>query len=123
VGLKTFAALTAGDPIGNPRCFRLEERARAKAHRRLSQAAKGTPERAVRRTIVARVPERTRWRRGDFADQHSRRLVNQFDLIAVEDLAVNRMRHHQCLAKSLADAAWTPFATSLSHTAAWAGRS
>jgi putative transposase len=66
--------------------------------------------------------ERIAWRRSDFAHQHSRRLVNTFDLIVVEDLSVNRMMHHHCLAKSIADAAWTPFAPLLAHKAAWAGR-
>src|SRR5262249_33539730 len=43
--------------------------------------------------------------------------------IAIEDWSVNRMRHPHGLAKSIADAAWTQFAVSLSHQAAWAGRS
>jgi putative transposase len=123
VGLKTFATLTEGEPIERPRFFRLEEHALAKAQRRLANAEQGTPERAEWRKIVGRVHERITWRRGDFAHQHSRRIVNQFDLIAVEDLSVNRMTHTHCLAKSIADAAWTQFATYLSHKAAWAGRS
>ena len=75
-----------------------------------------------RRKIVARVHERTRWRRGDFTHQHSRRIVNSFDLITVEDLSVNRMTHDHCLAKSVHDAAWSQFASLLSYKAAWAGR-
>jgi putative transposase len=122
VGLKSFATLSTGQEIANPRFFRQAERALAKAQRRLSKAEKDTPERAGRRRVVARVHERTRWRRGDFAHQHSRRIVTQFELIAVEDLSVNRMMHTHCLAKSIADAAWTQFATYLSHKAAWAGR-
>lgn len=126
VGLKTFAMPTQGQPIENPRFFRRDERALAGAQRRLSQAEtaswKGTPERAARRHVVARIHERIAWRRGDFAHQHSRRFVNAFDLIAVEDLSVNRMLHTHCLAKSIADVAWTQFAAFLSHKAAWAGR-
>jgi putative transposase len=122
VGLKTFATLSDGQEITNPRFFHTEEHALVKAQRRLSQAEKGTPERAKRRKVVARVHERTRWRRGDFAHQHSRRIVNAFDLIAIEDMSVNRMVHHHCLAKSIHDVAWSQFANLLAYKAAWAGR-
>jgi putative transposase len=102
---------------------RLQEvRALAKAQRRLSKAEQGTPERAERRKVAARVYERSTWRRGDFAHQHSCRIVNRFDLIAVEDLAVNRMTHDHGLAKSIHDAAWSQFADLLVYKAAWAGR-
>lgn len=122
VGLKTFAALSTGTEIANPRFFRAEEKALAKAQRRLSKEEKGTPERMKWRKVVARVHERTRWRRGDFAHQHSRRIVNAFDLIAVEDLSVNRMTHNHCLAKSIHDAAWSQFTVLIAYKAAWAGR-
>lgn len=122
VGLKTFAMLSTEHAIANPRFFRQEEKALAKAQRRLSKAEKGTPERAERRTVVARVYERSTWRRSDFTHQHSRRIVDTFDLIAVEDLSVNRMVHNHCLAKSIHAAAWSQFASLLSYKAAWAGR-
>ncbi len=122
VGLKTFAMLSNGQEIANPRFFRVEEKALATTQRRLSKEEKGMPERASRRKVVARVCERIAWRRGDFMHQHSRRIVNAFDLIAVEDLAVNRMMHTQCLAKSISDAAWSQFTSLLSYKAAWAGR-
>jgi putative transposase len=122
VGLKTFAALSTGDVVASPRFFRCEEKALAKAQRRLSKEEKGTPERARRRKIVARVHERIVWRRSDFTHQHSRRIVNTFDLIAVEDLSINRMTHNHCLAKSIHDAAWNQFASLLAYKAAWAGR-
>jgi putative transposase len=122
VGLTTCATLSDGQEIANPRFFRLEEKALAKAHRRLSKEEQGTPARAQRRMVVAHVHERIRWRRGDFTHQHSRRMVNQFDLIAVEDVSVNRMVHTHSLAKSIHDAAWSQFASLLAYQAAWAGR-
>ena len=131
VGLKTFATLSTGEEIANPRFFRAEDKALAKVQRAHnthahSTLATGTPERAKHRAkhrhAVARVHERIAWRRGDFAHQHSRRIADGYDLIAVEDLSVNRMLQNPCLAKSISDAAWSQFASLLSYTAAWAGR-
>src|SRR5258708_5988256 len=67
VGLRTCAALSTGAELANPRCFRQEETALAKAQRRLSKAEQGTPERAERRKVAARVYARRRWRRGGVA--------------------------------------------------------
>jgi putative transposase len=122
VGLKTFATLSTGEEIANPRFFRLEEKALAKANRLLSKQEKGTPQRTKRRKVVARVHERTNWRRADFAHQNSRRIVNRFGLIAVEDLEVNRMLHNHCLAGSISDAAWSGFRQLLAMKAEWAAR-
>jgi putative transposase len=122
VGLKTFATLSDGQEIENPRFFREEEEALAKAQRKLSKAEKGTPQRRKKRKVVARVHERIGWRRTNFSHQHSRKIINQFGTIAVEDLQVNRMLHNHCLAKSINDAAWSGFFNKLSGKAAEAGR-
>ncbi len=128
VGLASFATMSDGSDIANPRFFRKDERALAKAQRRLAKEprpAKGqraTPERRKRRKVVARVHERIANRRKDFAHQQSRKVVNRHDTIAVEDLSVNRMVHNHCLAKSISDAAWSMFTSCLSYKAASAGR-
>lgn len=128
VGLKTFATLSDGVEIENPRFFRVEEKALAKANRKLAKTPKpargerATKERCRARKVVARVHERTQWRRSNFTHQASRKIVNGYGLIAVEDLNVNRMVHNHCLAKSIADAAWSSFFNQLSSKAAEAGR-
>jgi len=121
VGLKTFATLSDGTEIANPRFFRKEEVALAKVQRAHSKLAKGTPERRKHRKVVARVHERIAFRRENFTHQESRKVVNAFGLICVEDLTVNRLVHNHCLAKSISDAAWSAFFSQLASKAAEAG--
>jgi putative transposase len=122
VGLHSFATLSTGETIDNPRFFGMDEKAVAKAQRRLSTTENGTPERAERRGPFARIHERVAFRRLDFAHQTARKIVNQFGFLAVENLEVNRMAHNRCLAKSISDAAWSLFFTLLFFKAACAGR-
>jgi putative transposase len=121
-GLKTFATLSDGQEIENPRFFRVEEKALAKVQRKHSKLAKGTPERRKHRKAVARVHERIAWRRQNFTHQQSRKVINAFGVICVEDLNVNRMIHNHCLAKSIADASWSAFFSQVSSKAEEAGR-
>jgi putative transposase len=122
VGLTTFATLSDGTCIANPRFFRQQEQALAKAQRRLAKAAKGSRERAKRRRVVARVHERIANRRENFVQQESRRLVNRYGLIAVEALVVRSMVKNPALSKSISDAAWSAFFTALVAKAEEAGR-
>lgn len=122
VGLTTFATLSNGEQIANPRFFRRDEKALAKAQRRLSKAEKGTPERAKQRKVVAHVHERITNRRKDFAHKVSRRLVNEFGIIVFEDLTITRMVKNHTLAKSIADASWNQLARYTRYKAESAGR-
>jgi putative transposase len=72
--------------------------------------------------VVAHTYERIRWRRVNFVHQESRRLVDEYDLLALEDLPVRAMMANHTLAKSIADAAWRQFLTLIACKAAWAGR-
>ncbi len=128
MGLDKFATLSTGEAIPNPRFFRRDERALARAQRRLSKEPKpekverATPERGKRRRVVARIHERIANRRTDFSHQQSRRVVNAYGVITVEDLSINNMVHNHCLAKSIQDAAWRQFIAALTYKAAYAGR-
>ncbi|HPX72947.1 IS200/IS605 family transposase ISMma22 [anaerobic digester metagenome] len=121
VGLTSFATLSNGEKIENPRFFRTDEKILAKAQRRLSKAEKGTPERKKARTIVAHVHERIANRRLNFAHQTSRQRVNRFGTIVFEDLNIRNMQKNHSLAKSIADVAWNQFVTITTSKAEDAG--
>jgi len=117
VGISSFAYLSDGTEISNPKFIRKEEKELARVQRKLSKQDKGTSERKRAKLVVAKVHERITNKRKDFAHKESRKIVDKYGYIFVEDLNVNRMVHNHCLAKSILDVAWTDFFNKLSYKA------
>lgn len=106
LGLSTFATLSTGEKVSNPRFFRKTERQLARAQRKMSRKKKGSANRRKARLRVALIHERIANQRADFCHKLSHRLATKHGLIAFEDLNIKGMVKSRCLAKSISDAGW-----------------
>ena len=122
VGLSSLVTLSTGEKIEPPKFLQKSEEKLAREQRRLSRKKKGSKNRPKQRIRVAKVHRKIRDQRTDFNHKLSRVLVNNYDLIAFEDLRIKNMLKNHHLAKGISDAGWGQLQTFTTYKAEEAGK-
>jgi putative transposase len=121
VGLESFAVLSDGTVIGNPRWYRQAQAKLRIAQRRVARRQRGSTGRRKAVQLLQRAHAQVRHTRRDFHHKVARALVERYSVIYVEDLNIKGMARGM-LAKSVSDAAWGGFLQILRDKAEEAGR-
>ncbi len=128
LGLKHFAVTSDASKVSkydNPRHLAKHEKNLKRKQQKLARKQKGSNSRHKYRKVVARVYERVSNSRADFLHKLSRKLVNENQVVAVENLHVKgmvtllasltlRYRNHN-LAKAISDVGWGMFTNFLAY--------
>jgi putative transposase len=122
VGLIDFVVTSDGSKYSNPKHLKKHSRNLKRKQQKLSRKQKGSNTRHKAKKLVARVHSKIKRVREDFLHKLSRKIVDENQVIAVENLNVKGMVRNHCLAKAISDAGWGMFGTMLKYKAEKLGK-
>jgi putative transposase len=121
VGLASFATLSDGREVENPRFFEAAQKRLRRAQRKVARRKRGSNRRRKSVRLLARLHAHVRNQRSDFHHKEARNLVAAYGFIAVEGLNVKGLAKTK-FARSIHDAGWSSFIEKLAYKAGEAGR-
>ncbi|NJQ97480.1 MAG: IS200/IS605 family element transposase accessory protein TnpB, partial [Hydrococcus sp. CSU_1_8] len=122
LGLSHFAITSDGSKFDNPRHPQKHARNLKKKQQSLARKQKGSNTRGKAKKLVAKVHSKIKRVREDFLHKLSRKIVNENQVIAVENLKVKGMVRNHNLAKAISDCGWGQFCTMLKYKSEWVGK-
>ncbi len=138
LGLTHFCITSDGSKFNNPRHTQKHALNLKKKQQSLARKQKGSNTRNKAKKLVAKIHSKVRKVREDFLHKLSRKIVNENQVIAVENLNVSlgkvyerhslpqtfrkgMVRNHN-LAKAISDCGWGQFCTMLKYKSEWDGK-
>ena len=133
-GLKTFITTSNSDKIESPKAYKKSQKRLARLSRAHSRKKTNSKNREKARIKLAKQHEKIANQRKDFNHKLSRKLVNQYDFIFIEDLNIkgmsrgrkrkklNAKTRKRGLGKSVNDVAWAQFVGYMKYKALASGK-
>lgn len=122
MGIKDFCITSDGERFENKDLLKSKMQELRVAQRSLSRKKKGSNHYMRQKMVVALLHEKVQNQRKDYLHKISNNLVNRYDTICLEDLAVNNMVRNHCLSRAISDQGWTDFRSFTEYKADWQGK-
>lgn len=121
-GIASLIATSDGQTVDNPKWYREQQAKLRVLQRRVARRKKGGSNRRKAVVQLRRLHEKIANRRKDYLNKLAHGLVQNYDLVALEDLQIDNMVQNHNLAKSILDGGWGYLKQQLTFKAAEAGR-
>ena len=122
LGIKHYLSDSKGRHIENPHYLKKTLDRIKKKQKRLSKIKKLSKNRNKQHIKIAKLHEKITNQRRDFLHKLSRCYINNYDLIAIEDLNIKGMIKNHYLSQYISDVAWNGFIQMLLYKAESAGK-
>lgn len=121
-GIKDLAITSDGTVYENKNFFKSQQKRLRIEQRSLARKQKGSNNRKKQKLKVALLHEKIRNQRTDYLHKISTEIVDKYDTIILEDLAVSNMVKNHKLAKAISDMGWGRLRTMFEYKTAWQGK-
>ena len=122
LGIKTFATLSDGTEIQNPKYLKKALNKLKRLQRSVSRKNKGSNSRKKAVKLLARQYEKVTNKRKDFLHKTSKYLIDRYDTICLETLSASNMMKNHNLAQALSDISISTFNAYMDYKAEWYGK-